>query len=238
MTGRFPWWSSQPQRLSSRWCSRPGHGGGGAVPGGPGDGGHRRGRPGLPVRELEHGPVPGPPPARPGRAGGALRSREIHDPVAAQPARHLDRQIAQQPGQPGQVIPGIEDHHDVRIALTPVPGGDQALCDLPDLRGGDLGRVIGRAEADRVQRQRPRRPARLQRHDHRVRPPRDHLRVPLPPRIAMAEQALRAGLRIRPQPAAHISRQPDPPVRQAGSGRPASARRSRATWTRPQFTAS
>ena len=23
MTGSFPSWSSQPQRLSSRWCSRP-----------------------------------------------------------------------------------------------------------------------------------------------------------------------------------------------------------------------
>ena len=48
--------------------------------------------------------------------------------------------------------------------VVPVPGSDQPLCDLTDLGGGYLRRVIGRAEPDRVQRQRPRRPARLQRH--------------------------------------------------------------------------
>ena len=84
--------------------------------------------------------------------------------------------------------------------------------DVADLGGGDLGGVIGRAEPDRVQRQRPRRAARLQRHDPGVRPARDHLRVPLPARVAVAEQPLRAGLRVRPQPVAHVAGQPDPPV--------------------------
>ena len=191
----------------------PGGGGGGAVPGGLGDGGHCRGRPGLRVRELEHGAVPGPPPARGGRPCRARRGREVHHPVAAQPACHFDRQVAQQPGQPGQVIAGVEDHQDVRVAVAPVPGSDQAGDDLANLGGGHRGRVVGRAEADRIQRQRPGGAARLQRRHQRVRPARDHLRVPLPPRIAVAEQPLRAGRRVRPQPVAHIRRQPDPPVR-------------------------
>ena len=74
----------------------------------------------------------------------------------------------------------------------------------------------------------------LQRRDQRVRPARDHLRVPLPPRVAVAEQPLRAGLRVRPQPVAHIAR----PAGSARRPRPAaaaaaSARRSRAIWTSP-----
>ena len=35
----------------------------------------------------------------------------------------------------------------------PVPGGDQTGHDLADLGGGHLGRVISRAEPDRIQRQ-------------------------------------------------------------------------------------
>ena len=191
----------------------PGRGGRGAVPGGLGDRGHRGGGPGLRVRELERCPVPGRATARPGRACGPGRGREVHHPVAAQPAHDLGGQVAQQPGQPGQVVPGVEDHQDVRVAVTPVPGLDDPRHDLADLGGGHLGGVIGRAQPDRVQRQRPRRAARLQcRHD-RVRPARDHLRVPLPARVGMAEQAVRAGLRVGPQPVAHIDRQPDPAVR-------------------------
>ena len=82
--------------------------------------------------------------------------------------------------------------------------------DLADLRGGHLGRVIGRAGPDRVQRQGPRRAAGLHRGDDRVRPARDHLRVPFPPRIAVAEQPLRAGGRIGPQPVAYVCCQPAP----------------------------
>ena len=118
----------------------------------------------------------------------------------------------QQPGQPGQVIAGVEDHHDARVAVVPVPGGDDPGHHAADLPGGDLGRVIGRAEPDRVQRQDPRRPAGLQRGDQRVRPAGDHLRVPFPARVTVAEQPLRAGGRIRAQPVAHVHRQPDPPV--------------------------
>ena len=62
------------------------------------------------------------------------------------------------------------------------------------------------------QRQRPRRPARFQGHDPRVGPAGDELRVALPAGVAVAEQPLRAGHRLRPQPVAHVAGQPDPPV--------------------------
>ena len=210
-TGSSPSWSSHPAREASRWCSRP-QAAARAVPyrAGLGDGGRRRGGPGTAVGELERGPVPQRAAVGAGQPG---RGGEVHHPVAAQPAQHLDRQVGQQPGQPGQVIAGVEHDQDVRVAVTPVPGGDDPGHHLADLGGGHLGRVIGRAEPDRIQRQRPRGAARLQRRDQRVRPARDHLRVPLPPRITVAEQPLRAGGRVRPQPVAHIHRQPDPPVR-------------------------
>jgi hypothetical protein len=88
-------------------------------------------------------------------AGLARRGGEVYHPVAAQPAEHLDREVAQQPGQPGQVIAGIEDGQDVRVPVAPVPGGDNPFCDLAELRCGHLGGVVGRAGPDRVQRQRP-----------------------------------------------------------------------------------
>jgi hypothetical protein len=44
--------------------------------------------------------VPGRPGARPGRS---RRDREVHDAVRAQPARDVNGQVPQQPGQPGQV---------------------------------------------------------------------------------------------------------------------------------------
>jgi hypothetical protein len=181
----------------------------GAVPGCLRDGCRRRLRPGRRLAEAEPGPVPGRPAVRPGRA---RRDREVHDPIGAQPARDVHGQVPQQPGQPGQVIAGIEHDDDVRVALTPVPGRDEARGHVPDLRRGDLGGVVGRSQPDRVQRQRPRRPAGLQCHDPGVGPAGDHLRVPLPARVAVAEQPLRAGLRIRPQPVAHVAGQPDPPV--------------------------
>ena len=116
----------------------------------------------------------------------------------------------------------------------PVPGRDDPRDDVAELGGGDLGGVVGRAEPDRVQRQRPRRAARLQRRDPGVRPARDHLRVPLPARVAVAEQPLRAGLRVRPQPVAHVAGQPDPAVRPTRrSGSADSARRSRAITDLP-----
>jgi hypothetical protein len=100
----------------------PGPGLGVPVPGRLGDGGRRRRRPGPRVAEPELGAVPGRAAAR-GRLG--RRGRGVHDAVGAQPACHLDGQVAQQPGQPGQVVAGVEDGHDVRVALLPPPGGDE-----------------------------------------------------------------------------------------------------------------
>ena len=188
---------------------RPGQRGGGAVPGRLRDGCHGRLRPGRGLAEDEPGPVPG---RAAVRARHPRRGREVHHAVGPQPPGDVHGQAVQQPGQPGQVVAGIEHDHDVRVALAPVPGGDEPRDDVADLGGGDLGCVVGRAEPDRVQRQRPRRPSRLQRRDPGVRPAGDHLRVPLPARVAVAEQPLRAGLRVRPQPVAHVARQADPPV--------------------------
>jgi hypothetical protein len=54
----------------------------------------------------------------------------------------------------------------------------------------------------------------------------------------MTEQPLRACLRVRPQPVAHVHRQPDPAVRPGGSGSPVIATRSRANSNRPAFSPS
>ena len=187
----------------------PGPRGGGAVPGGDGGGGHLGGGVRGLVGELEFRAVPDGPAHL---AGLARRRRLAQHPVGAQPAQHLHGQVAQQPGQPGRLVPGVEDHQDVRVAVVPVPGLDQPLHNLADLRGGHRGQVVTGAQADRVQQPGPRGAARLQRGDERVRPARDHLRAVLPPPVAVAEQPLRAGSRVRPQPVAHIDRQPDPPV--------------------------
>ena len=200
----------------------PGRRGGGAVAGRLGDGGHGRGRPGFLAVEPELGAVPGGAAAR----GRLLRGgRGVHDAVAAQPPEDLHGQVAQQPGQPGQVVAGVEDDQDVRVAAVPVPGGRQPGHHAAELARRDLGGVVGRAEADRVQRQGPRGAARPERRDERVWPARDELLVPLPARVAVAEQPLRAGLGVRAQPVAHVGRQPDPAVvparqRQARQRRP------------------
>ncbi len=213
MTGSSPGWPSHAAAVFQPLVQpRPGHRGGGAVPGGVRDGGDRRVRPGRRVAELELVPVPGPPPAGGGGPGGQGRGREVHHPVAAQPPGDVHRQAVQQPGQPGKVIARVQDDDDVRVTRLPVPGRDQPGDDLAELGGGHLGGVIGRAEPDRVQRQRPGGAAGLQRDDPGVRPAGDHLRVALPPRVGVAEQPLRAGPRVRPQPVRHVAGQPDPAV--------------------------
>jgi hypothetical protein len=133
-------------------------------------------------------------------------------------AEQLCGQIREQPGEPGHVVAGVEDHQDGRVTLPPVPGGDQPGDDVADLRGGDLGLVITGA--------------RLQRRDDRVRPAGDHLRLPLPRPYTW--QNSRSGLVTAPgrsqllTSAASTSR---PPAAR-GSGSPASDRRSRATSIR------
>ena len=79
-----------------------------------------------------------------------------------QPPQHLHGQIRQRPREPCRLVP-VEDHQDGRVALAPVPGGNDPADDLADLAGGHRGQVISRAEPDRVQQPHPRRAARLQR---------------------------------------------------------------------------
>ena len=112
-----------------------------------GDGGHCRDRPGSWISELERGAVPQRPPVG---AGPAWRGTEIHHPVAAQPPGYLHGQVTQQPRQPGQVIAGVEENQEVRVTVAPVPGSDDPFRDLADLRGSDLGCIVGRAEAEGI----------------------------------------------------------------------------------------
>ena len=210
-TGSWPGWFFHCRWRASRWCSRcQAHGLRGPVPGGGGARGHRRGRrrPGV----CRAG--------TPGRAGPGGRTRPtaphvgrgVHDPVAAEPASDLDGQVAQQPGQPGQVVAGVEDGQDVRVAVRPVPGFHQPGGHVAQLGGGNLGGVVVRADPDGVQRQGPRGAARPQRRYEGVRPARDDLLVALAPRVAVAEKPFRGGLRVRPQPVRDIAGQPDPAV--------------------------
>ena len=83
-------------------------------------------------------------------AGQAWRGGGIHHPVAAQPPGYLHAQVTQQPRQPGQVIASVEDDQDVRVTVAPVPGSDDPFRDLADLRGSDLGCIVGRAEAEGI----------------------------------------------------------------------------------------
>src|SRR5712691_1454017 len=126
--------------------------------------GHRgevRGGPGRLVGELELRAVPG----RAARLAVApsRRCREVQHPVRAQPAQYLYGQVSEPVGQAHGVIPGVEDHQDVRVAVAPVPGFDQPGDDVADLRSGDLGFVVIGSQAHSVQHRCPRGPARLQR---------------------------------------------------------------------------
>jgi hypothetical protein len=187
----------------------PGGGHGLPVPGGQRARGDLRSRPGRRVSQRQFpavltGPAHG--------AGLARRRRQLHHPVAAQPPEQLHRQVRQQPGQPGHVVAGVEDDQDGRVAFPPVPSGGQPGDHVADLDRGYLGLVVTGPQPHRVQHRGPRGPPRLQRRDHRIRPARDHLRLPLPAPVDVAEQPLRAGRRARPQPVAHIGGQHQPPI--------------------------
>jgi uncharacterized protein len=85
-------------------------------------------------------------------------------------------------------------------ALARPAGRDQPGDDLADLGRGDLSLVVIGAQTHRVQHRGPGGAARLQRGDDRVGPARDHLRLPLPAAVDVAEQPLRAGGRAGPMP--------------------------------------
>ena len=158
--------------------------------------------------------------ADPGQPGGwptvgALAGAETLMPLPAVPypaTIEVTRAADDRASQPGHVIPGIEDHQDRRVALPPVSRADQPGDDLAELRRGHLGLVVIGAQPDGVQHRGPGGAARLQRRDHRVRPARDHLRLPLAPPVDVAEQPLRAGRRAGPQPVAHVGGQHQPPI--------------------------
>jgi hypothetical protein len=67
------------------------------------------------------------------------------DPVGAQASQQLNGQVGQDERQPRDVVAGVADDQDVRVAHAPVSGRDQAADDGAELAGGDGGGVVGRA---------------------------------------------------------------------------------------------
>jgi hypothetical protein len=65
--------------------------------------------------------------AGPGRSGSCQAAR---------------RQVGQDERQPGDVVAGVADDQDVRVAWAPVPGLGQAADDGAELAGGDGGGVV------------------------------------------------------------------------------------------------
>lgn len=117
----------------------PGLGLGLAVMGGVGDRGDRRLGPGLRFGEAEFRAVFGRP------AVDAVHPRwfrQAHDAVGAAPADQLDGQVAQDPGQAGDVVAGVADARDVRVSGLPLAGGDEPLNYSSELGSGDGGRVV------------------------------------------------------------------------------------------------
>ena len=181
------------------------------------------------------------------RAGGG-HGCDVGDDVGAVGGAGLGRRAGPAPTSPSS-RPGCWPVPPARSAPGPrPPGGDESTSrtphrdqprdDIAELGGGDLGSVIGRAELDRVQRQRLRGAAGLQRDDSGIRPARDHLRVSLPARVGVAEQPLRASLRIRRSQFDTSQASRIRPSSHARGGTVSTARLSRATTTSPLFTAS
>ena len=89
-------------------------------------------------------------------AGGAAAPAAAPGWCPAAPAPARAGPAAARPA--GQLVAGVEDHQDVRVAVMPVPGGDDPLDDPADLGGGHRGQVVIRTQPDRVQQPGPRRP--------------------------------------------------------------------------------
>jgi hypothetical protein len=123
-----------------------------------------------------------------GGFGGSGRFRQPQDPVAADPADQVDGQIAQDEREPGDVVAGVGDDQNVRVPGLPMPGRDQTAEHGAELLRGHRGDVVGGSEPGRVQQRGPRRPARLEGGDERVRPARDQLGLSLTAAIDVAEQ--------------------------------------------------
>jgi hypothetical protein len=161
-----------------------------------------------------------------GRGDPRDRDGLAHDPVRAHPPEDLHRQAGQEVGHARGVVSGVEDDEDVAVAEVPAAHVDEVLDHAADLGGGDLGDVVLGTEADGVQELAPGRAARLQGRDERVRPARDHLVAGAAvASVDVAEQAVRAGRRVRAEPVADVHREDQAPVgglrhRQAGQHLP------------------
>lgn len=166
--------------------------------------------------------------------------QQTHHAVGADPADQLDRQVAQDPGQTGDVIAGVADDHDMRVSGLPQACGDEPLDDTPQLDGGDCRRVVRRTEPHRVQNRGPGRGTRLQHRYEGVGPARNELRGCLCPAVDMAEQSLRRARHARAKPRRHIDRQDQAPQSKRGSNSPASTCRrpmSIRPWLKPPYIA-
>lgn len=164
--------------------------------------------------------------ARGGTSGAGVAE---HHPVRAQPADQLEGQVGQDVGEAGDVVAGVHDDDDVRVAGPPLPGVHEPGEDITDLGGGHRGGVVGRPEPDRVQHGRPRGTSCFQGGDEGVGPAGDELIRAAASPVDVAEQQLGSGGSVGPQPVAHVHREDDPPVggtRQRGGGQqPAQAAR-------------
>lgn len=127
----------------------PGAGLGGAVKACVGDGFGVRDAPGVGLAEDELAAVPGWAAHRVWLAG--WESPEQH-PVRVHPGEHFDRQVFEEERKAECVVSGVRDDGDVAVALLPLPGGDQSVEQVPQLSGGDGGRVVPEGQAKHVQR--------------------------------------------------------------------------------------
>jgi hypothetical protein len=62
--------------------------------------------------------------------------------IGADPAQDLDRQVGQQPRQPGDVVAGVEHDQDVGIAWFVLARGGEAFDDAADLGRGHHGCLL------------------------------------------------------------------------------------------------
>ncbi len=208
--------------LQARMHPVPGEGVGCAVAGGLGRGGGVGCVPGVGLGQSEHAAVAARAAAA-GRGAGCAGVAQQHA-VRAQPHHDLHGQVGQDVGQAGAVVAGVHDDEDVRIAVLPVAGGDDAVDDFAQLGGGDSGGVVGRSQAHGVQEGDPGGPSALECGHEGVRPARHQLvACPAASAVAVAEQPVAAGGCVGSQPVGDVHGQHDSPVRgsrqwQGGNG--------------------
>ena len=80
------------------------------------------------------------------RGGGGRRNTRL---VPSRPVTCTGRSRSSQ-ARRACCVPGVEDHHDVRVAVFPVPGGCQPRDHVADLGRGHRSQVVVRPQPDRV----------------------------------------------------------------------------------------